>query len=137
MITRSLNFLADWGLEIDVASSLPEFNPLWEPAYLTILAPYKLAIDMGKMSRDRGLQIEADLYAAACIMGSPTPAFTGFSKLQWSRFLQKTPELFETLRRVCELRVNFDPNAEVRSIGNDETAIPKHDGAGAGTPEEG
>lgn len=123
MITRTLNLEKDWGFKIDVCGAQADFNPLWIPAKRAILDPYALAIRFGKMKKERATQIEADLYAEACIMGSPTPGYDVLTKAQWSKILQTDEILFSTLRGICDLRVNFDPDAEVRADGHDAPGV--------------
>lgn len=111
MIIRRLNF--EDGDEVDIGPAIAELNSVFHAASMAHVQPFTFAVQAGRLSEERSLEILADAYAEGVMMGSPTPELTGFSTKQWRKWLLNNPEKFANIRSIAEVKRNFDPDAEV------------------------
>ena len=93
---------------IDCAPPFPDLNLFFRAAAQAFIAPYQLAIDVGKLTEASAERIYAMAYAEGVIMSSPTEGFESFEPADWTQWLIEHPIHFRNLREICDYRRNWE-----------------------------
>ncbi len=116
-------------LELECLPPFPDLNLLFRVASHAILDPYRLAIELGKVTEETATRLYARLYAEAVIRASPTPGFEDMTRERWAEWLIEHPVHFTNLRSFCDFRNNWVP---VKDAAESDTLEPDQGGDDGG-----
>jgi hypothetical protein len=115
MDIRRITFEAPFAephLSIDCWPPFVDVNQIFRAAFHSFVQPHQLAIDAGRVDERTATKLLAQAYAEGVVARSPTPAYEAWIGSDWLKFFLRYPDHFDELRRVCEVRRNWDEPGE-------------------------
>lgn len=104
-------------LSIDCWPPFPDLNMLFAAAAKAFVDPYTLAAQMGKISEESAIMVQAQAYAEGVVANSQTEGYEAYGVREWLAFFLEHPDHFDELRRHLEVRRNWDDPTEAQHGG--------------------